>query len=117
MKYGVIDLPADIAGKPIGDVLLQRVPDLYAHPPVLHGEQDQDAVVLAAGADAASHVLEHLRGVGLDVSWLHRIDGRGHDENVASRLFQPFRQIGDLAFAGVVDDVGEVVDRSAERRG
>jgi len=61
-------------------------------------------------------VLEHLRGVGLNVPWLHCLDG-GYDENVSSRLFQPFRQIGDLAFTGVVDDVGEVVDRSAERRG
>ena len=108
-------LAAGFAGKPVGDELLEVVADFDPHLPVVDGQQDQQPVVLAALADAAAAVLEHLDRVLADVGVrLERLH-RGHDDDVAAGLLQRADQRVHLGLARRVDDVGEVVDRLRQR--
>ena len=108
-------LPAGLAAEAVGDVGLEAVADFDPHLPVVHGEQHEQAVVLALDADAAAGVLEHLHRVAADVGL--RLEGldRGDDQDVAGGLLQPVRQTRDRVAIGGVDHAGEVVDGAAER--
>ena len=106
-------LATDVAGEPVRDELLERVADFHADASVLHGKQNQHAVVLAARADAAAAILEHLRRERLDVPRLHGVDGRDH-QDIACGLLEAGRQIGDLLSRRGVDHIGEIVDRAGE---
>src|SRR6185295_13031408 len=61
-------LPDGLAGEAVSDELLERVADLDVDAPVLHRDDDEEAVVLALDADPLAAVLEHLDGVFTDVA-------------------------------------------------
>ena len=67
--------------------ILEPVADLDPDLAILDRHDDQQAVVLAALADAAAAVLEHLDGVFADVGvWLERGHRRDDDDVAAGRL-------------------------------
>src|SRR4029453_14093356 len=68
-----------------------------------------------ARSDAASGVLEHLRGEGLNIPRLHGLD-RSHHQHIAGPLLESRREIGDLLPGRRVDHLGKIVDRAAEGR-
>ena len=87
-----------------------------SHAAVVHGDDDEEAVVLAALADAAAGVLEHLHRELADVAVrLERLDRRD-DDHVSRGSLQRADPAVDLAFRPVIDHVGDVVDRRGQGR-
>ena len=109
-------LTTGLAGKPVGDELLEVIADFDPDLPIVDGQEDEQPVVLAALADAASAVLEHLDRVFPDVGvGLERLDG-GDDDDVAARLLQGADERVHLGRARRIDHAGEIVDRLRELR-
>ena len=81
-------LAACLSGEAVGDELFEVVAHLDPHLPVVDGEQDQNAVVASALADAATAVLEHLHGVFADIAVRFERGDRRDDDDVAARLLQ-----------------------------
>src|SRR5262249_46731257 len=107
---------ANFAGEAVRDDALEAVADLDAERAILHGDDDEDAVVLALVADAASAVLEHLDGVLVDAAVrLERRHG-GDDDGVAGGVAQRADAAIELGPARRIDDVREVVHRVRQRR-
>ena len=67
----------DDAGDGVGQRALEAVADLDAHPPLVRGDQEEDAVVLLRFAQLPG--AEERVGVGLDLLPAERRHGR-HDE-------------------------------------
>src|SRR6185503_13890961 len=81
-----------LAGEPVGDELLQVVPDFDRRLAIVDGGDDEHAVVLAALPDAAAVILEHLHGVLTNVG-VRLVSGhRRDDDDVAARLLQRSNQ-------------------------
>ncbi len=90
---------AHLAGKAVGDELLEVVADLDPDVSVLHRQQHEQPVVFALGADAAPAVLEHLHRVFAYVGVRReRLDRRHHDD-IARRVLQLENPPLDLGFA------------------
>ena len=105
-----------LAGEAVGDESFDVVAHFDPGLTIRDRHDDQEPVVLAAIADALAPVLEHLDGVFLDVGvGLERSDGCDHDD-VAGRAFQGADLSIDLALAGLVDHLGEIVDGVGQRR-
>ena len=110
------ELSAGFAGESVGDELLQVVADLDPDLPIRDGHHDQETVVLAALADAAAAVLEHLDGVLAEIRVRReRLDGCDND-HVAAGLLQRANELSRRGFARWIEYVGEVVDRLRECR-
>jgi len=108
------ELADRFAGEAVGDPLLELVPDLDFDLPLLDRDDDQQAVVPAAFADAAPVVLEQLDGILLDVrKRLDRRNGRD-DDDVPGGCLQRAADAIDFGRVLRVEDVGEVVDRLRE---
>ena len=86
------------------------MPDLA----VLDRDDDQQAVVLTALADAPALILEHLDGVFPDVGIRLKRRNRRDDHDVAAGALQRQDASVELALARFVDDSGKVVDGRAE---
>ena len=105
-----------LAGKAVGHESFEAVADFDPDLAILDRDDDQQAVVLAAIADAPSVVLEHLDGVFLDVGvGLKRGHGGDHDD-IAAGTLQGLNPSIELALARLVDHIREVVDRPGEGR-
>src|SRR5262249_25693274 len=62
------DFAARLTGEPVGDELLEAIAGLDPDLTLLHGQHDQNAVVLALFTDALAVVLEQLHRVLVDVA-------------------------------------------------
>ena len=113
-KAGRMALANRLSGEAVGHESLEAVSDLDPDLAVLDRDDNQQAVVLAALADAAALILEHLDGVFPDVGIRLKRGHRRDDDDVAAGALQRLDASIELALARVVDDSGEVVDRRAE---
>ena len=98
------------AGKAVGDELFQVVADFDPHLPIVDGQEDQRAVVLAALADAAAGFSNIFTGYSRMSPYGLKV-GTSLPRRRAARLLQRLNQRLHRLLAGLVDDVGEVVDR------
>src|SRR5581483_10780253 len=105
-----------LAGVAVGDELLEAVADLDPHLVFLDRDEDQQAVVLALLADAASAVLEQLVGVLVDVAVGLDRRHRRDDDDIAGLRLQRADHARHRGGARAVDHVREVVDRLLENR-
>ena len=80
------------------------------------GDHNQEAVVLAALANAAAAVLEHSNGVCTEVRVRGERVDRRHNDHIAAGLLQGPNEITRRRFARGIENVGKVVDRLSECR-
>src|SRR6185437_14021669 len=104
------------AREAVGDELLEVVADLYAYATIVDRDHDEQPIVFAFVADAASTVFEQLHRVLVDVG--EGLEGAygGDDDNVAARRLEREDAFRHLALAASVDDVCKVVDRCGQLR-
>src|SRR5262249_32285590 len=115
-KFGRHDHARRFARESIGDEFFEPVADFDPDATFFYRDQNEQPVVLALLADAASVVLEQFRGVFADVAV--RFDGwnsRDHHD-VSAGIFQRADLAIHFGFAFGVDDVREIVHRFGERR-
>src|SRR5947207_8405307 len=105
-----------LPGVAVGNELLEVVADFDGHLPVVLRDDDEEAVVFALVADAASAVLEHLDGVLVDAAVGLKGGHGGDDDGVAARGLQGADALVEVGAARGIDDVREVVHRVGQSR-